>query len=153
MFMGDTKMRSKSLHEIVGWGPTTWGVNTIGPYAHPTRNDTYLFNVSPQFIRDEKYRHTVQESIAKKATAFVLAVDLCHRPSLVYLQNLAKSMAAQPGLLVVCQTVNRTTEITDDEVRDLAGQHGWLLETPQRVKDGFEKLLRKVDERSGKQDW
>ncbi|KAJ3578464.1 hypothetical protein NPX13_g2105 [Xylaria arbuscula] len=31
MFMGDTKMRSKSLREIVGWGPTTWGVNTIGP--------------------------------------------------------------------------------------------------------------------------
>ncbi|KAJ3554468.1 hypothetical protein NPX13_g10603 [Xylaria arbuscula] len=152
MFMGDTKTRSKSLREIVGWGPTTWGVNTIGPYAHPTRNDTHLFNMSPLPIRDEEYRHTVQESVAKKATAFVLAVDLCHGPSLVYLQNLAKSMEAQPGLLVVYQTTNRTTEITDDEVRDLAGQHGWLLETPQRVKDGFEKLLQKVDERSGKQD-
>ncbi|KAI1358858.1 hypothetical protein F5Y08DRAFT_345257 [Xylaria arbuscula] len=108
--------------------------------------------MSPLPIRDEEYRHTVQESVAKKATAFVLAVDLCHGPSLVYLQNLAKSMEAQPGLLVVYQTTNRTTEITEDEVRDLAGQHGWLLETPQRVKDGFEKLLQKVDERSGKQE-
>ncbi|KAI0526165.1 hypothetical protein F5B22DRAFT_641311 [Xylaria bambusicola] len=152
VFMGDTKMRSKSLQEIIGWGPTTWGISTLGPYVYPTRNDTYLFNMSPLFIKDEKYRYTVQESIAKNATAFVLAVDLCHRPSLVYLQNLAKSMAAQPGLLVVYRSASTTTEIIDDEVRDLAGQHGWLLETPQRVKDGFEKLLQEVDERSRKQD-
>ncbi|KAK5633378.1 hypothetical protein RRF57_009092 [Xylaria bambusicola] len=153
VFMGDTKMRSQSLHEIVGWGPTTWGMSTIGPYVHPTRNDTCLFNMSPLSIKDEKYRHTVQESIAKKATAFVLAVDLCYRPSFVYLQNLAKLMAAQPGLLVVYRTAGRTTEILDDEVRDLAGQHGWLLETSQRVKDGFEELLRGVDERSGERNY
>ncbi|KAK5633441.1 hypothetical protein RRF57_009155 [Xylaria bambusicola] len=108
------------------------------PYACPTRNDIHLFNMSPLFIKDKNYRHDIQESIAKKATTFVLAVDLYYRPSL----NLAKSMVAQPGLLVVYRTAGRTTEIINDK----------LLETPQRVKDGFEKLLQKVDKQSKKQD-
>jgi hypothetical protein len=92
----------------------------MGPYAHPTKSDTCLYDISPRFCKDEIDGRYIIRGLASRVTAFVLVVDLCYRSSFEYLQNLAKLMAEQPALLVMHWNLNGTIEMTEEEVQNLA---------------------------------